>query len=76
MTTPNQMPKKPNKTKMHVLSGLISLSTSDWERKSLARDDQGKEAVQTTRVTRNILRYPLAQNVSEQSVESLAKRLL
>jgi len=76
MTTPNQMPKKPNKTRMHLLSGLIALAPSSWERKSLDRNSEGKEVVNTTRVSRNVLRYPLAQTVSDESVESLAKRLL
>lgn len=76
MTTPNQMPNKPNKIRMQVLSGLIALAPYSWQRKSLSRDEDGKEVVTTTQVTRAGLRYPLAQNVSEESVENLAKRLM
>ena len=76
MTTPNQMPKKPNPIKLQIVDALLSMSPSSWERKSISRDDNGKEVVATSRVVRSVLRYPLAQNVSDQSVESVAARFL
>lgn len=74
---PNQMPKKSNnKLRQQLLAGLIETKPSSWERKSLSKDEEGKEVVSSTKVTHDALRYPLAQNVSDDSVERTARRWL
>lgn len=67
------MPKKANKLRQQLLAGLIETKPSSWERKSIAKDDDGKEVVSSTKVSHNALRYPLAQNVSDESVERTAR---
>jgi len=74
LTTPNKMPQSISKLKEQLVYGLIAISPSAWERKSLARDDAGKEVVETQRVVRSVLRHSFAQNVSEENVERLANR--
>ncbi len=76
MTTPNNMPKRPNKLRQQIVGDLIHTTPSSWERKTLSKNEEGKEVVSTTKVTNNALRYALAQNVSEESVERLARRWL
>lgn len=85
MATPNQMPRKPlptagwhrrNPLAPQILSALIETKPASWELKTLAKDGDGKEIVKTRKVTNNALRYALAQNVSEESVERLARRWL
>lgn len=76
MSTPNQMPKKQNKLKVQVIDGLISVSPSTWTRKVLGKDGDGKETVENERVVRDVLRFPLAQNVSNDNVERAASRWL
>lgn len=76
MTTPNQMPKKPNSLAVQIVDGLIGSAAAVWERKTLSKDGEGKEVIEKQRVARSVLRYPLAQNVSEMNVERIAKRLL
>jgi hypothetical protein len=74
---PNQMPKKQgDKLKLRVLDGLVATSASSWDRKSLSKDDDGKEVVETEKVTHTALRYPLAQNVSDYNVERFAHEWL
>lgn len=73
---PNQMPKKNNKLRQQLLAGLIETKPSSWERKSLSRDEDGKEVLESVKVTHDALRYPLAQNVSDDSVERTARRWL
>lgn len=67
---------KPNNIRVAVLDGLISMSPSSWERKTLSKDENGKEVVNASKVSRSVLRYPLAQNVSDENVDRLAKRWL
>lgn len=74
MATPNQMPKRPNVLRQQLLAGLIETKPSSWKAKSISKDDDGKELVSTTTVTNSVLKYPLAQNVSEAAVEAVAKR--
>lgn len=68
------MPKKQNKIQQQALLGLISLAPASWTRKTLHKDEDGKEIVKNDQITRSVLRYPLAQNVSEENVERAAKR--
>lgn len=74
MTTPNEMPKNNNKLQQQALLGLIALAPATWERKTLVKDEDGKETVETKRVVRSVLRNALAKNVSEENVERAAKR--
>ena len=76
MPTPNQMPNKANPLHQQLLAGLIETKAVSWDRKSLSKDKDGKEVLNTTKVTRQGLRFPLAQNVSEDSIERAAKRWL
>ena len=70
------MPKKNNAIHTKVVDGLVSISPSVWKKKDLVTDKDGKEQVVTTSITRSALRYPLAQNVSDDNVERLARRWL
>lgn len=76
MTTPNKMPRRNNKLQQQMLEGLIANTKHTWKKKILVADDNGKERLEEVHVTRQALRYPLAQNVSEQNVESAARRWL
>lgn len=73
MATPNQMPKRPNQLRQQLLSGLIETKPTSWSRKVLDKDEDGKEVVSTQKVTHDALRFPLAQNVSEESVERASR---
>jgi hypothetical protein len=57
-----------------LLGALIETQKSTTTVKVLVKDENGKEDVKSISTTRDILRWPLAQNVSEQSVEALAGR--
>jgi len=72
MATPNQMPRKTNPLHLQLLAGLIETAPVSWTRKTLGKDKDGKEIVQSTKVTRLGLRSPLAQNVSEDNAERAA----
>ncbi|QWS69343.1 hypothetical protein SEA_POOMPHA_59 [Mycobacterium phage Poompha] len=72
--TPNVMPRKANVVQQKLLAGLIETAPSSWKRKTLTKDANGKEVVVETKVSRRVLRYPLAQNVTEANVDRLAKR--
>ena len=76
MTTPNQMPKKNNSLHQQVLSNLIEARDASWNRKVLVKDDDGKETLDTVKVKRTALRFPLAGNLSEQALNNLAERWL
>lgn len=73
MATPNQMPKRTNPLHQQILSGLLANKPASWARKTLVQVD-GRDEVKKTTVTHQELRHPLAQNMSEESVERLAKR--
>lgn len=73
---PNHMPKSNNRIRTQIVDGLITTAPSTWKKKSLAKDKDGKEKVETTHVTNEVLRFPLAQNVSDDSVERLARKWL
>lgn len=71
------MPKptpKANLIHQQLLAGLIATKPVTSTFKSLAKDKDGKETVVSRKVTRQGLRYPLAQNVSEANVDLAAKR--
>ncbi|QXN73899.1 hypothetical protein SEA_EAGLEPRIDE_62 [Mycobacterium phage Eaglepride] len=72
--TPNAMPRKANIVHQKLLSGLIETKPVTSTFKKLVKDKDGKEVVVGTKVTRQGLRYPLAQNVSEANVDLAAKR--
>ena len=74
MATPNQMPKKPNQLRQQVVSQLIESRPASWTRKTLTKNEDGKETVKSEKVAQSELRFPLAQNMSWDSVERLAKR--
>lgn len=76
MSTPNDMPKRPNPIRQKVVGDLIHTVPTSWTRKTLGRDDDGKEVIEEKPVNHHTLRYPLAQNVSAESVERLARRWL
>lgn len=64
--------KKANRLHQQLLSGLIDRKPTSWERK--LPDPKDPRRVVTQKVTRQSLRFPLAQNVSEFNVELAAKR--
>lgn len=65
--------KKTHPIRQSVMHGLVAISPASWEHKTLSKDENGKEVVNSTKVVRSVLRYPLAQNVSDANVERLAK---
>ncbi|AFU20686.1 hypothetical protein SEA_CHUPACABRA_60 [Mycobacterium phage Chupacabra] len=71
--TPNAMPRKANPLHQKLLGALIETKPSSWTHKRLVKGDDGKESVVETKVTRQGLRYPLAQNVSDHNIERAAK---
>ena len=73
MPTPNQMPTKANTLHQQILAGLIETKPVPWVKKTLSKDDDGKETVESTKVTHQGLRFPLAQNVSDLNVNRAAK---
>ena len=73
MPTPNQMPTKANPLHQQILAGLIETKPVSWVKKTLSKDDDGKETVESTKVTHHGLRFPLAQNVSDLNVNRSAK---
>lgn len=66
--------KKQNLIKQSMLAGLIETKPVSYTKKTLGKDEDGKEVVINQTVTRQGLRFPLAQNVSEENVERLAAR--
>ena len=76
MASPNEMPKKANKLRQTLLAGLIETQKSSWSQKLITRDEDDKEKVMTVNHEHHQLRFPLAANVSEQSVERAAKSWL
>jgi len=68
------MPKR-SKMRQQLLGSLIETKPTSWDRKVLSKNAEGKEVVQTVKVTHTALRYPLAQNVSELNVNRAAKVL-
>lgn len=74
--TPNAMPRKANPLRMQLLAGLIETKavTTTFKRLDPDSPDPKKPNVIETKLTRQGLRYPLAQNVSEANVERLARR--
>ena len=74
MPTPNQMPAKANPLHQQLLAGLIATKPVSWVKKTLGKDADGKETVESTKVTHEGLRFPLAQNVSDFNVNVLARR--
>ncbi|QBJ04867.1 hypothetical protein SEA_ELEPHANTOON_66 [Mycobacterium phage Elephantoon] len=76
MATPNAMPKKANPLHQQILSGLLANKPATTTIKTLSKDKQGKEVVVETKVTRQVVRHPLAQNVSEENIDRMAARWL
>ncbi|AFL47899.1 hypothetical protein SEA_LITTLEGUY_62 [Mycobacterium phage LittleGuy] len=72
-TMPKPTPKM-NIIHQQALAALIATKPVSWDRKSLVKDENGKESVVKTKVTREGLRFPLAQNVSEFNVDLAARR--
>jgi len=73
------MPKpvaKANLIHQQILGGLIETKPVSWTHKKLAKGEDGKEVVVQTKVTREGLRFPLAQNVSGFNVDRTARRWL
>lgn len=76
MATPNQMPKRPNHIRQHVLSSLIETRPSSWTRKVLVKDGEGKETVESVKVIHPELKFLFAQNMTDRNVNILAERWL
>ncbi|AFF28359.1 hypothetical protein FDI09_gp35 [Mycobacterium phage Twister] len=72
--TPNVMPRKVDPLRQSLLGSLIETKPVSWTQKSVAKGPDGKEVVTERKRTRQGLRYPLAQNVSNDNVERAAKR--
>lgn len=68
------MPRKTNPLHQQILGGLLATKPVTTTVKSLVKDDAGKEQVVSTKQTRQGLRFPLAQNVSEVNIDRAARR--
>lgn len=66
--------KKANRVHQQALSALIETKPLSYTKKTLGKDVDGKEIVVNQTVTYESLRYPLAQNVSDENVERAARR--
>lgn len=76
MATPNQMPKRPNQLRQQIVSGLIETRPTSWTRKVLSKDADGKESVESVKVSQRELKFAFAQNMADHNVERLAERWL
>lgn len=78
MTTPNAMPKKSNTIGAQIVTALIETTPVSWTHKSIDPEspDPKKPTVIETKREGRILRFPLAQNVTDLGVERAARRLL
>ncbi|AOT24984.1 hypothetical protein PBI_KALPINE_65 [Mycobacterium phage Kalpine] len=76
MATPNQMPQRTNPIHQHTLSGLLATKPVTSTFKKVVKGSDGKDQVVERKVTRQGLRFPLAQNVSEANVDRMARRWL
>ncbi|QFG12566.1 hypothetical protein PBI_TOAKA_67 [Mycobacterium phage Toaka] len=76
MATPNAMPRKASPIHQQILSGLLATKPVTSTFKTVVKGDDGKDTVVETKVVRQGLRAPLAQNVSEENVDRMAKRWL
>lgn len=77
MTTPNEMPKRqPDKLREQILARLIEAKRQTWARKQFVRAEEGGEELVEEQVAHDALRWPLAQNVSENAVQQAARRWL
>lgn len=74
MTTPNLMPRKTNPIHQQALAGLVATKPVTTTFKKLRKGADGKDTVIETKQTRQGLRFPLAQNVTEENVDRAAKR--
>jgi len=72
--TPNAMPRKANPIHQQILGGLIATKPVSWDHKILVKGKDDKEQVVKTKVTGTALRFPLAQNVSDENVDRMARR--
>lgn len=76
MKTPNEMPKKANLLKQRLIHSLVETAPSVWKIRSIAKAEDGTEEVVESSKTRNVLKFPLAHNVSDLNVERAARRFL
>ncbi|AVR76922.1 hypothetical protein SEA_GREEDYLAWYER_63 [Mycobacterium phage GreedyLawyer] len=76
MATPNQMPKRTNPMHQQILSGLLANKPVTRSHKFLAKGADGKEIVLETKVKRQVLRFPLAENISEDNIDRAARAWL
>jgi hypothetical protein len=65
---------KKNLIHQQILGGLIDTKPVSWDRKTVSKDEAGKEVIESSKVTHEALRFPLAQNVSEHSVDRAAAK--
>lgn len=72
--TPNQMPKRPSKIRQQVLAGLVETKPVTRTRKVWVKDSDGELVEGTVKESIDALKFPFAQNMSDDSVESLSKR--
>ncbi|QBJ00250.1 hypothetical protein SEA_PHARAOH_62 [Mycobacterium phage Pharaoh] len=84
MATPNVMPKKTNPLHQQTLALLLATKPVTTTIKSFVvgedgravKDAAGRELIVETKQTRQGLRWPLAQNVSEANIERMGRRWL
>lgn len=75
---PSAMPKKANPIHLQLLGGLLETKKVSWTQKKVDPRSENPRKPELIEVVRDgsELKYPLARNVSEASVEQAAKRWL
>ena len=75
MATPNSMPRKANPLHLQILSALIETKPVSWVKRTLdPNSDPKKPVVNKTTVAGFEVVSALAQNVSSENIDRIAKR--
>lgn len=73
MPDPGDMPERLGLVHQQLLARMIHTVTSCWDSKKIVPGEGGGESVEKTTHSRQVLKYPLAQNVSSPNVERASK---
>jgi hypothetical protein len=73
MATPNAMPKKVSPIHQQILAGLLATKPASWVHKTDVTPAERQPTIVERTITRQALRFPLAQNVSDLSIERAAR---
>lgn len=71
---PSAMPKRVNPIHQQILAGLLATVPVSWTHKTDVTPNEKKPTIVERKITTQALTFPLAQNVSEENVESASRR--